>query len=217
MSDNVKTQKASLPSVDPAYALVPGALAADADLELLDSHDEALVLMSLALDGLLDEADENRLQLMLAADAGLRETWRQWQKVDTTFAAMPHAEPETGFVERFALKLSVREQRARRRRQALFASAAVVAWFSTAAVVVLLGWTLLSNQTQWMNDFVRELVFYPSAAAIWLRAVQTSLGALIGEPESLAIGSAYAVGVGLLLYGWLLLLRRTTREEVVSS
>ncbi|MGL4647827.1 MAG: hypothetical protein ACRC1H_00360 [Caldilineaceae bacterium] len=185
--------------------------------ETLEATDEAMLLMSLALDGLLDEADENRLQLMLAADGGLRETWRTWQKMDVIFSELPSAAPEAGFVVRFEQKLAMRERSARRRRQALFASAAVVAWFSTAAVVVLMGWALLSNQTQWMNDFVRELVFYPSAAAIWLRAVQTSLGALIGEPESLAMGACYTVAVGVLLYGWLLLLRRTTREEVVSS
>lgn len=194
-----------------------GPIAAGDATTLADAHDEAMLLMSLALDGLLDEADENRLQLMLAADAGLRDTWRTWQKMDALLVELPHAEPSAGFVGRFEQNLEARERRARRRRQALFASAAAVAWLSTAAVVVLLGWALLSNQAQWMNDFVRELVFYPSAAAIWLRAVQTSLSALIGEPESLALVSSCAVAASLLLYGWLLVLRRTTREEVVSS
>ena len=183
----------------------------------IDAQDDALMLMSLSLDGQLESADEARLQQLLAADAGLRETWRQWQKVDVMFAELPHAVPEAGFAERFTLKLEARELRTRRRRQALFVSAAVVAWFSTAAMVVLLGWTLVSNQTQWMNDFVRELVFYPSAAAVWLRAVQSSLGALVGEPQSLAMSVGYAAAAGLLLYGWLLVLRRTTREEVISS
>lgn len=209
MSDKYNFDQTSAP---------PGAETAEAlGFGTFDAQDDALMLMSLSLDGQLESHDEARLQLLLAADAALRETWRQWQKVDVLFAEQPRAAPEIGFGERFTLKLEARERRARRRRQALFVSAAVVAWVSTAAMVVLLGWTLLSNQTQWMNDFVRELVFYPSAAAIWLRAVQTSLGSLIGEPQSLAMSVGYAAAAGLLLYGWLLVLRRTTREEVISS
>ena len=209
MSDNFKFEQTSAP---------PGEANVEAQSpDTFDAQGDALMLMSLSLDGLLESDDEARLQQLLAMDAGLRETWRQWQKVDLLFAEQPHAAPEAGFGERFTIKLEARERRARLRRQALFVSAAVVAWVSTAAMVVLLGWTLLSNQTQWMNDFVRELVFYPSAAAVWLRAVQNSLGALIGEPQSLAISVGYAAAAGLLLYGWLLVLRRTTREEVISS
>lgn len=209
MSDYFKFEQTSAP---PGEANVEAA-----SLDTFDAQDDALMLMSLSLDGLLESDDEARLQQLLAMDAGLRETWRQWQKVDLLFAEQPRVAPEAGFGERFTIKLEARERRARLRRQALFVSAAVLAWVSTAAMVVLLGWTLLSNQTQWMNDFVRELVFYPSAAAVWLRAVQNSLGALIGEPQSLAISVGYAAAAGLLLYGWLLVLRRTTREEVISS
>jgi anti-sigma factor RsiW len=180
-------------------------------------HDEALMLMSLALDGLLDEADENRLQLMLAGDNSLRETWQQWQRVDSTFSTLPRAVPSEGFVVRFEENLARRERTARRRRQALFAGAAVVAWVGTVAMVLLLGWTVVSNQTQWMNDFVRELVFYPSAVAIWWRAVVSSANAVVGQPESLVIGTGYAAAVALLLAAWVMVLRRTTRVEVVRS
>jgi len=182
-----------------------------------DTHGEALLLMSMALDGLLDDAERNRLDLLLAHEPGLRETWRNWQKLHTTLTSVPHAQPAGDFVARFEHKLNRRERSARRRRQAIFATAAIVTWVSTAVAIVLLAWALFSNQTEWMNDFVRELVLYPSAAAITLRAVQTSLSALIGEPESLAFAAACTTALAALLYGWLLILRRTTREEIASS
>lgn len=182
-----------------------------------DDPDAILIWMSLALDGLLDEADEERLYARLAVDASLRETWRAWQKVDLICHQTPHAQPEAGFGARFVERLAVAQGRARRRQQVFFAAAALVAWIGLVVLVGLLGWILLSNHSQWMNGFVRELVFYPSAVAVWMRAARSSLSVFVGEPQSLAVGAGYMAACAVVLYGWLIVLRRTTREEVVSS
>jgi anti-sigma factor RsiW len=181
-----------------------------------DAHDEAYVLMSLALDGLLDGEDDARLQALLKDDAALAETWQQWQKLDTLFGDVARAVPAEGFVARFEKHLDERERREVVQRRLLIGATATLAWIITLAVLAVLSWQLVVNQTQWMNDFVRELVYYPSAVTIWWRAVLSSFSATVSEPQSLALATAYAASAMVLLYVWLRLLRRTTREEVAS-
>src|SRR6187551_2713956 len=67
--------------------------------------DDCLMLMSMALDGLLDSAERARMEAMIAADAELADTWRQWSKVDSVFAAMPREMPVPGFTNRFEARL----------------------------------------------------------------------------------------------------------------
>jgi hypothetical protein len=83
-------------------------------------------------------------------------------------------------------------------------------------VLVLVGWIFVSNQSQWMNGFVRELVYYPSAAMIWMRALRSSWSATVGEPQSMILALSYMAGAAVMLSTWLWFLRRTTRQETVS-
>lgn len=181
-------------------------------------RENAFLLMSMALDGLLDAHDQKQLDLILAADAGLRDTWQQWQKMDALFggAAAVAAVPQPGFVARFDTQLDKQLARRRARRRMLYGATATVAWLGTLAAIGFAAWFLFSNQTQWMNDFVRELVYYPSAVSIWARAVRSSFSATISEPQSIAVVGCYAMASATLLAVWMWFLRRTTQEEVVS-
>lgn len=181
-----------------------------------DAHEEAFALMSMALDGLLDAQETERLEALMKEDTGLRATWQQWQKLENLLTTAVRAEPEPGFVARFEERLSVREARERQRRRTLFGAAALAGWLLTGAALVFLGWILVSNQSQWMNGFVRELVYYPSAAMIWVRALRSSWSATVGEPQSLTMAICYMMGAAVMLSTWLWFLRRTTREETVS-
>lgn len=191
---------------------------AEVEADMTAPDNEAHLLMSLALDGLLDADDQARLNLLLAGDESLQETWRQWQRTDALLqgGGKSCAVPQPGFVARFEATLQRHEQRQLARRRMLVGAAAVFAWLGVLAAAVAAGYVLLSSQTQWMNDFVRELVYYPSAASIWLRAVRSSLGATISEPQTVALVACYALASAVLLSIWLWFLRRTTHEEVVS-
>jgi hypothetical protein len=180
--------------------------------------EDAFLLMSMALDGLLDAQEQERLDLMLAADDSLRETWQQWQKMDALFegAGTVAAVPQPGFLQRFETHLDTRLGQRRVRRRLLYGATATVAWLATLAAVAAGIWFLFSYQTQWMNDFVRELVYYPSAVSIWARAVRSSLSATVSEPQSIVVVGCYAMASATLLAVWMWFLRRTTHEEVVS-
>lgn len=181
-----------------------------------DAHEEVFALMSMALDGLLEAQETERLEVLMKEDPGVRATWQQWQKMDNLLTTVVRAEPEVGFVARFEQHLAVRERRERSRRRALFGAAALVGWSLAAAVLVFVGWILVSTQTQWMNGFVRELVLYTSSVSIWMRALQSSLSATVSAPQSLAIAICYMAGAAVMLSTWLWFLRRTTREETAS-
>jgi len=184
--------------------------------EVADAHEEAFALMSMALDGLLDARETERLEELMKEDAGLRATWQQWQKLEGLLTTVVRAEPAAGFVVRFEQRLLVREQRERSRRRALIGAAAILGWLLAVAVLLFVGWIVVSNQSQWMNGFVRELVYYPSAAMIWMRALRSSWSATVGEPRTLAMALIYMTGAAVMLSTWLWFLRRTTIEETVS-
>lgn len=177
---------------------------------------EARLLMSLALDGLLDSGEEERLNELLAAHADLGEEWRCWQKMDTLFTGALRVVPAEGFGDRFALRLDQHEARLRRRQRLILGVVTMVGWIGTLAALLCVGWMILSSQSQWMNGMARELVYYPAALGIWMRAMLSSLNATMSEPQSIAIATGYLALTGSLLYGWVRILRRTTREEVIS-
>ena len=180
------------------------------------AYDEALMLMSLALDGLLDSQDEARLREIMAADSGLDETWQQWQRMNRLLVSTPRVQPEAGFTLRFEQKLDRQMHRARVRSAIIYTTAAMLVWALTVAGLAGIGWLVVTSQAQWMNDFVRELAVYPSALFTWLRAVWTTISAIAGEPQTAALLFGYGLMVMALLGWWFRFLQRNTQLERVS-
>lgn len=172
--------------------------------------------MSMALDGLLSAEEEARFLSLIAEDDAMDASWKQWQKVDALLEQMPRAVPAGDFVARFEMRLDKKERWAGVRQRLGLAALAVLGWVGAAVVVIAAGWYIWANQTQWMSGFVRELVYYPSAVSIGLRAAQSTLSATVSEPQSIAVVCSYVAAGALLLAAWLWFLKRTTREEVVS-
>lgn len=180
------------------------------------AHDEALMLMSLALDGLLDSQDEARLCEIVTADSGLDETWQHWQRMNRLLVSTPRVQPEAGFALRFEQKLDRQMHRARVRNAIIYTTAAMLVWALTVAGLAGIGWLVVTSQAQWMNDFVRELAVYPSALFTWLRAVWTTISAIAGEPQTAALLFGYGLMVMALLGWWFRFLQRRTQLERVS-
>lgn len=188
----------------------------DQETGIADAHEEGLLLMSMALDGLLSAEEEARFLSLIAEDDAMDASWKQWQKVDALLEQMPRAVPAGDFVARFEMRLDKKERWAGVRQRLGLAALAVLGWVGAAVVVIAAGWYIWANQTQWMSGFVRELVYYPSAVSIGLRAAQSTLSATVSEPQSIAVVCSYVAAGALLLAAWLWFLKRTTREEVVS-
>jgi hypothetical protein len=177
---------------------------------------ESLLLMSLALDGLLDAQEEAQLYARLEEDAALAATWRQWQRMDTLFHATTRAAPAPGFTARFEAKLEARTRRARARNGAIYAAAGAAVWLAALVAVLLLGRFVWVNQAEWMGAFMHQVTVYPSAALIWLQALRSTATAMLNTPQTLAMLAGYCVAAVALLFGWLRYLQRSAQKEVVS-
>lgn len=192
--------------------------AVEQDVETdIDDADECLMLMSMALDGLLDEDERARLDGMIAADPGLAETWRQWCKVDVAFVEAPRELPVAGFTNRFEARLEAKLAKERSRQRVIMATVATFVWTSVLVLAGLLLWYLLMNQGPMLNAFARETAYYGRAISIGIGALRNTATATFSAPQSIAVAIGYTLATAALLYVWVRFLRRTTTEPGMES
>jgi anti-sigma factor RsiW len=175
--------------------------------------DDCLMLMSMALDGLLDHDERTRLESRIAADPALDEMWQQWCKVDVAFVETPRQLPVVGFTNRFEARLEQKLTRERTRQRVIMAAVATVVWTAVLVIAGVLLWFLLMNQGELMGAVARETAYYGRAIGIGIGALQTTASATFSAPQSMVIALAYAVATAGLLYVWVRFLRRTTYES----
>jgi anti-sigma factor RsiW len=171
------------------------------------------MLMSMALDGLLDHDERTRLESRIAADPALDEMWQQWCKVDVAFVETPRQLPVVGFTNRFEARLEQKLARERTRQRVIMAAVATVVWTAVLVIAGVLLWFLLMNQGELMGAVARETAYYGRAIGIGIGALQTTASATFSAPQSMVIALAYAVATAGLLYVWVRFLRRTTYES----
>lgn len=174
-------------------------------------REEFTWMMSLALDGLLDGADQAQFEEYQAQYPALAALWIEWQGLDRKLNLMPHAAPAPGFVSRFEGRLA--EQEAQQQRRVLA--------FSLAAVVLalLLGvsgaaWGvayLTSAQGPWLGEQIHNAVLFSATAGAWFGALLDTLGALANTPQAQALGMMYVLVAMIMIFGWVQLLRRSAR------
>ena len=189
------------------------------NLSDIDEPDEqeCFVLMSLALDGMLDGDERARLDTMVAADPTLAEIWQQWSKVDVAFAETPRMLPAAGFTNRFETLLETKLARERTRQRVIMGVVATVVWTTVLVLAGVLLWFLIMNQGQVMGAFARETAYYGRAISVGIGALQSTAVATFSAPQSLAIAGIDALATGLLLFIWLRFLRRTTLETGLEA
>lgn len=139
-------------------------------------HDEQMTaLMSLALDGLLDEQDRRRLEEHLDVCPSCRDEWEAMGEIATLFEASPLVGPPLGFAIRVDRRLAEQDKR----RKRLFGGMAVV-----TSGLSLAGLT------------VGILVLVVAAVVAWL-----SLGDLPSVQQGTSAALQFASGAGLLAKG----------------
>lgn len=173
--------------------------------------EEYIWMMSLALDGLLDEADRARFDAYQAQDPALAALWSEWQGLDRELGELPHAEPLRGFVNRFELRLAQQEAEQQRRVLAFSAvSLLLVALLAVAGGVWGFTW-LTSAQAPWLGEQIHNLVILSATAGAWFDALLDTLGALANTPQAQALGMMYVAVAMIMIFGWVQLLRRSAR------
>jgi anti-sigma factor RsiW len=170
-------------------------------------------LMSMALDGLLDAAEEKRLQRHLAACTVCRSEWEAMQQVSALFEGAPMVGPPLGFAIRVERRL---EQQARKRRRTFGGLAVLTSSLSlagmTASAVVLIVVGLVS--WNWLGSL--PAVQQGTSA---VSQVASGMG-LVGKGASLFLGDLLLrfgpvlivlIGIGLVvlagLWTWLFVKR----------
>jgi anti-sigma factor RsiW len=179
-------------------------------------EEEFVLLMSLALDDLLDADERARFQAYQAAYPGLAAEWRSWQALDAELRATPSALPPAGFVSAFEAALLQRERRRRLWWGAGFALAIVLLSVVLIAGVAFLGAFVMFTQPAWLTELARMAAQTGALVNGGIVAVLDALGSLAGTEQARAFVMVYLFAAAALLAGWVFLLRRTTRFDIAS-
>jgi uncharacterized membrane protein SirB2 len=168
-------------------------------------------MMSLALDGLLDEGDRVPFEAHQVQYSDLAALWVEWQGMHSRLDELPHAEPAPGFVERFELRLAQHEALQQKRVLTFSLVAAVLVAFGAIAAMVGTGAYILAAHGSWLGEQLHNVVYASVALDAWVDAVVDSLVALASTPQAQALGMMYVIVAIIMIFGWVQLLRRSAR------
>ena len=130
------------------------------------------MLMSLALDGMLDRDGQYRMEQHLTVCPACQAGWAAMQQVSALFEAEPMTGPPLGFAVRVERRL---EEKARQRRRVFGGVAVVTSWLYLAGLTVAAVALILIGVAGWQ----------------WL-------GSLPGLQQGISAASQLASGVGLM-------------------
>jgi anti-sigma factor RsiW len=176
-----------------------------------EDADELEALMSLALDGMLNEADSDQLERLLMADAGWSAEWQNWQAMDAALRSAPAFDPPADFLADVDRKIVQWERRRRFRSGVIIGLAAMLLWGSALVGLFSLGAFVLANQATWLSELIQGIAYG------WVRVVSTAqlvwstVVGLATTPQAAALGICYGLAAAVLLALWIGFLRKTTR------
>lgn len=176
---------------------------------MMNQADEQAWLMSLALDGQLDEADAARLEALLEADADLAADWHVWQKLDEEFRSVPAYAPPVDFAARFDTRLAQWERRRKLRVGVIFGLAALALWISAFAGVFALGAFFWANQVLWLGNVIHYVAFWWASVRQVMTSLFSGVDVLLDAPQTWVAFLCYlGLSVGILA-GWFVWLQRS--------
>jgi anti-sigma factor RsiW len=180
--------------------------------EECEHGEEMTALMSLTLDGLLDDRDRRCLEQHLMTCATCRQEWEAMQEISALFALSPQVGPPLGFATRVERRLG---EKTKKRRQlfgglALLTSSLSLAGVTVITLVVLglgiFAWRSFDSSpaAQQETQAVSQVV---SGVSLLGRGASLFLGDLLlhyGAPLILLLG----IGLAVLVTMWLWLYRK---------
>ncbi|MEZ4674499.1 MAG: hypothetical protein R2932_09665 [Caldilineaceae bacterium] len=174
-------------------------------------QEEFLLLMSLSLDGLLDEDEAATFEQYVTAYGSFAAQWQEWQSMHRQICAIPHAMPAPNFVDRFEIHLTQQERRQRLWQGLWIGLVTMVLWIGATAGILSIGTYLFVNQSTIIGDVVQNVIYFWAALASWFYSLGTSFNAFAATPQAMGLGVGYLALTMGLLAGWFMLLRRSTQ------
>jgi anti-sigma factor RsiW len=175
----------------------------------MNQADEQAWLMSLALDGQLDDADAARLEALIEADADLAADWQVWQRLDEEFHRAPSYAPPVDFAAKFETRLAQWERRRKLRVGVIFGLAALALWISAFAGVFALGAFFWANQVVWLGNAIHYLAFWWASVRQVMTSLFSGMDVLLDAPQTWVAFLCYlCLSVGILA-SWFVWLRRS--------
>jgi anti-sigma factor RsiW len=162
-------------------------------------------LMSLRLDGLLDESDERRLEIHLASCPACQNQWARLSRVEALFANAPALAPPPALQRNIMTAVRQRSRLAEiRRRSALLVLGVVLATLAFVVPVMLVIMSVAADPMI-VQQAVGNLVRIAGLARSLGGALVLVLRALVGGMNWVLLPGCLALVIGMLLVWWYLL------------
>ena len=177
-------------------------------------EEEFSLLMSMALDGLMDEEDAARFEQIQLSYPALAQEWEAWQMLDSQLREMPPVMLPPSFMASFDLRLAQQERRRRLWWGMGFGAMAVVLVASLLVGAAALGAFVMLRQPDWLTQVVHGAAFGYATVAQWFATVESAASVLVRSDQMRMLSVLYALTALAMLGGWVHFLRRTTRTAV---
>ncbi len=171
--------------------------------------EEFALLMSLALDDLLDADEQARFAALLDRYPELAEEWNVWRALDSQLLQTPHAAPASGFVDRFEQRLAAQEARQQHWVIGLSIAATLMTMAMVMVTLVSTGAAAFSSQSVWVGQQLHSLAYALALADRWLSTAVAAVLVMLGTPQARIAGLAYTGVVMAMIFIWTQLVRRS--------
>lgn len=180
-------------------------------------QEEFSLLMSLALDNLLANDEQETFDRYLASYPTLADEWLDWQALDVQLQSAPAVAPPGDFLMKFETKLAQRERRRNLWWGFAFGAVAVTLWLFVMIGVASLGAFVLLGQPEWLTQLVHNLAYVSANVSSWITTTTAAVNAVAATSEARTFGLVYVTLSAALVTGWIYFLRHSTRTAIGGS
>ena len=174
-------------------------------------HGEYLMLISLALDGMLDSEEKKQLDGHLDQCSGCRAQWVLWQAIDDRLRAAPVPVPAPGFSRSVAQRLAQQERLRNLRIGVMLTVFTLLVWSLGLVGVCVLTCALVYTNLDHLAEtglFLNEVWAVAGVVghSLWEVVVE-----ITATPAALGVASAYLFIAVAAIAVWCIIIQRTTQ------
>lgn len=180
-------------------------------------NEEWLMLMSLALDGALDQEEQALFAAELARNPFLAAEWAQWQAMDRHLDTLPAVSPPLEFAARFDARLDAHVARVKLWTTVVIAGAAAAILIGVVALCAVYGGAILAGYGSYLSALWVSSTSSLITANSWYNTASTTAEVLVNTPQARAIMIGYLAAALAAGAGWLVWLRRVDGDKELEA